>query len=470
MTAVIGGAGCGAHASPTNQAFWGKAYEQANTNVESPRQEFPPVQINLPLTTYALENGLKVIQHEDHRVPLVTLLIEYDAGRFDDPKGKGGLAHLTEHLMFRGSRDVPDGAFFRTLQQNGAIGINATTREEGTRYFETLPSHQLELALWLESDRLAFPFEIDAAKFSTEKEVVKNELRDVENRPYSGVFERIRRVLYPAGHPIHEMPTRRETLAAIDAIELVDVRRFFREHYGPNHATMVLAGDFTTAKAKRIVERYFAAVPPGPPPARRPAYGPVVLDHQEMLRIEADVAAPGLVICWPTGPEFGPDDAALDVIAALFERPQQLSWKLMTDAKVASTFGAHQSSRRWGSFFAIEATLRSPDQFAKALGIIDEALDDVRALRTGFEAVRASKSEWAMKLLLRSESLAGRGSSFLSYARQTDDPAFLPRDLARYAAITATALQRAAGLLQRNNRVVATVVPTTGAPASGEAP
>src|SRR5262249_3289515 len=100
MMVVFGGAGCGAHAAPPKQAFWGTEYEGAKTNVESPRQEFPPVQINLPLTRYALENGLKVIQHEDHRVPLVRLLIEYDAGSFDDPKGKGELAHLTEHLMF----------------------------------------------------------------------------------------------------------------------------------------------------------------------------------------------------------------------------------------------------------------------------------------------------------------------------------------------------------------------------------
>jgi zinc protease len=372
--------------------------------------------------------------------------------------------------MFRGSRDVQDGAFFRTLEQNGGIGINATTRAEGTRYFETLPSQKLELAMWLESDRLAFPFEIDAAKFSTEKEVVKNELRDAENKPYSGVFERIRRVLYPAGHPMHEMPTRREALAEIDTIQLEDVRRFFREHYGPNHATMVLAGDFTGTKVKRIVEQYFAAVPPGRPPAPRPTYGPLALDHQETLRIEADVAAPVLVVCWPTGPAFGPDDAALDVIASLFQRSGRLAWKLTTASRIASTFGAQQYSRRWGSFFQIETTLRSPDEFARALGMIDEALDDVRALRPGLEALRASKSEWAMKLLMRSESLSGRSSSFLSYARQTDDPGFLPRDLARYAAVDAAALQRAAGLLQRNNRVVATVVPTTGAPASGEAP
>jgi zinc protease len=466
MTAALAASGCGAHASPMSRAFWNQAGE--NTS-QSTYEDLQLVKVDMPLVSYTLNNGLKVIQHEDHRAPFVTLLIEYDVGAFDDPEGSAGLAHLTEHLLFRGSRNVNDGAFARTLEQSGGTRINAYTRDEATRYMETLPSNQLELALWMESDRLAFPFEqLDEAKFATEKEVVKNELRDIQNRPYSAVFERIRRALYPAGHPYYELPTVGEALAELDSIQLEDARRFFREHYGPNRATMVLAGDIASAKVKAMVTKYFAALPLGAPAAPKRSPRVVVRDHPTTLRIEADVAGPALVVCWPSVPEFSPDDAELDVLATLLTHGSgQLGWKLMGESKIASNIAAHQVSRRFGSYFAIEATLNSADDFIRALDKIDDTLARLAAAPPSLLLTRASKFRWSMTLLFRYDSLSGRSAGFLDYARQASDPGYLPQDLARYAAVDPRGIQRVARLLRPDNRVIAMVVPKAGAPVSG---
>jgi predicted Zn-dependent peptidase len=428
----------------------------------------PPA--TLPLVTYSLSNGLRIIVHEDHRVPLATLLIEYDVGSYDDPPGKGGLAHLTEHLLFRGSRNVADGEFNRRLEQVGASGINGMTRGETTRYVETLPSNQLALALWLESDRLAFPFaKIDAPTFAIEKEVVKDELRDRDNRPYGGVGDIMRRALYPAGHPYHDMPTTREMLASLDAITLDDVRAFFRAHYAPNGATIVVAGDVIASEAKDAIAKYFGAIPSAATaPAKRSPLK-VVPDRPILVKIEAEVSAPLLVISWPTPPLFAPAyDAELDVLATMLTKGgRQLGWKLTEGEKVATTFSAQQSSARLGSAFVMHVVLNSVTDADRALKIIDDFLDEVRSTKVGPILLEVSKSQWPIRLLFRNDPISSRGSHILMYEEAVGNPRFFPLDLARYDAVDADGIQRVARLLGRDNRLVATVLPTSGAPVGG---
>jgi zinc protease len=288
------------------------------------------------------------------------------------------------------------------------------------------------------------------------------------NRSYSSVHEIIRRALYPAGHPYHDAPTLRETLASLDAIELDDVRKFFRDHYGAGHATMVLAGDVDDRRAKTLVNKYFAALPGQREAHPRRDVRPIVLDHEVVLRIEAQVDAPVLVLAWPTPAAFAPDDAELDVLAALLSRGGgQLGWQLIEKTKIASSIQVRQASRVFGSRFIIEAVLQSAGDFDRAISTIDLALDKLRADAAGTRVTEQAKAPWQMTLLFRNESLSGRTSSFLSYRREAGEASFLGRDLARYLSVNQEGIQRVAHMLQRNNRVVAKVIPAMGAPVGG---
>src|SRR5262245_8170168 len=197
----------------------------------------------MSIEKYALENGLEVILHEDHRTPIVTVNIWYHVGSKDEPKGKNGFAHLFEHVMFQGSRHVGEDMFFKYLERAGASERNGTTNTDRTNYFETVPSNQLELVLWPESDRMGFLLDhANDQTFASQREVVKNERRqNYENAPYGLVRQFVREALFPKSHPYHLL-----TIGSpedLDAAKMDDVRGFFRTFYLPNNATLVIAGD-----------------------------------------------------------------------------------------------------------------------------------------------------------------------------------------------------------------------------------
>ena len=221
-----------------------------------------------PFETYQLKNGLNVILLEDHRLPLVAVNLWYHVGPANERPGLTGFAHLFEHMMFEGSKYVGQKAHFLYLESAGASSINGTTDFDRTNYFETLPSNQLELALWLESDRMGFLLEkLDGEKLENQRDVVRNERRQsIENAPYGLVQEELFHQLFPQDHPYHASII--GSHADIEAARLEDVRSFFQLYYSPNNASLAIVGDIDPAKTRELVEKYFGPIPAGKPVPR----------------------------------------------------------------------------------------------------------------------------------------------------------------------------------------------------------
>src|SRR3984957_2282040 len=212
---------------------------------------------------YTLPNGLVVLTHEDHRLPLVAIDLWYHVGPLNERAGRTGFAHLFEHMMFEGSEHVGEKAHIKYVQGAGATDVNGTTDFDRTNYFETLPSNQLELGLWLESDRMGFLLEtLDRAKLANQRDVVRNERRQGEGTPYDLADEEVGHLVFPKSHPYYGNVI--GSHADVEAARLNDVRDFFQQYYTPNNASIAIAGDFDRAQVKSLVEKYFAPIPRGP--------------------------------------------------------------------------------------------------------------------------------------------------------------------------------------------------------------
>src|SRR3954462_737797 len=247
----------------------------------------------IPYEKYQLPNGLTVILSEDHRAPVVGVDVWYHVGAVNERKGRSGFAHLFEHLMFQGSKHLAgdERVVFAALERNGATNLNGTTDWDRTNYFETMPADRLELALWLESDRMGFLLDaVDQKKLDAQRDVVRNERRQsIENVPYGRAEERLVQLLYPQPNPYfgyvigsHE---------DLQAASLEDVKEFFRTYYSPSNASLALVGDFQTAAAKAMVEKYFGPIGRGPdkPPVAAKT-GRLAKEQREVLRDQVQLA------------------------------------------------------------------------------------------------------------------------------------------------------------------------------------
>src|SRR5438477_3442737 len=275
----------------------------------------PPVPLSaqalrVPYQTFTLPNGLQVIVHEDHSVPVVAVNMWYHVGSSDEKPGRTGFAHLFEHIMFMGSQHVPTGEFDRLLEAAGADN-NGSTTEDRTNYYEDGPANALPLMLYLDADRMGFLLpEMTADKVDLQRGVVQNERRQsYENRPYGLAEENILERLYPTNHPYHWPVI--GSMADLQAATLADVRQFFQTYYTPNNASLAIAGDITPRAARELVERYFGQVPRGPAVAR-PAPPPVRLGADVYASLEDRVQVPRVYDVWHTMKAFAAGDATLD--------------------------------------------------------------------------------------------------------------------------------------------------------------
>jgi predicted Zn-dependent peptidase len=425
-----------------------------------------PVEVKLAYEKYTLENGLEVILHEDHRTPVAAVNLWYHVGSKDEAKGKSGFAHLFEHMMFEGSRHVGEGMFLRYLDSIGATERNGTTNTDRTSYFETVSRGRLELALWLESDRMAFLLDrLNQGSLDRQREVVKNERRErYENVPYGLVAQHLRAALFPEDHPYHHLAI--GTPEDLDRATLDDVRSFFKTYYLPNNATLVVAGDIDVASTKEQVRRYFGPIVQGAAPPLQRGPRPVTLEKEVRLAMEADVEFPRLYVSWATPPLFAPGDAELDAVGKI--RSSRLQRRLVHEQGLAQHVGAQQGSSELASVFEVVVTLKTGASPEEALKQIDQELDDLRKAGPQIEEVQRAQARQTTGLIFAAERVSGRANGLNLYNHFTQEPGFLSRDLTRFRGLSPAALQRAvAAHLPAGRRVVVLVSPDAKAPRAG---
>ncbi|MGZ3416857.1 MAG: M16 family metallopeptidase [Polyangiales bacterium] len=352
----------------------------------------------LPATTLVatLPNGLRVVIQEDHRAPLVAVNVTYHVGSRDDPPGRSGFAHLFEHLMFEGSKHVPRGEFDALLTKAGSTTRNAGTSADRTSYYETVPSSQLETALFLESDRMGYLLDaLDDTAFGSARSVVKNEYWErIDSAPAGHAREVIHRALFPKDHPYHRLPI--GVPEDLDAATLSDVREFWLRYYSPNNATLVLVGDVEAANAMESIKKWFGSIPRGPDVGAWTRGTPPVLAEDRRFTLETSIA-PGFDVAW-IGPGFGgPDDT--EVTAAAGYLSGSISVRLMKDTKLATSVRLHRELGALATLYIVEvAGVRSKDLDA-AIEQVDESIARAsRSLRytaTSYDAKKAIYGAYA---------------------------------------------------------------------------
>jgi predicted Zn-dependent peptidase len=425
--------------------------------------------ITLAAKTTQLANGLQVVLHEDHRTPIVAVNLWYHVGSKEEAEHRHGFAHLFELVMFQGSKHVPEDTYFRFLERAGASNVNGSTAEDRTNYFETVPRNRLELALWLESDRMGFLLEhVDQQTFAGQRDVVKNERRqNYENAPYGMVVQLVDEALFPPAHPYHHLAI--GSPEDLDAATLDDVKQFFRTWYVPNNATLVVAGDIDPDATLKLVEQYFGPIPSSPLPPRPAAPRPE-LSGETRLEIEAGVQLPRVVLAWLTPPYFAPGDGELDLAARALTsgKTSRLYKRLVYDDQIAQDVSAFQASEQLASKFEIIATAKPGHTPEELVAAIDQELAKVRdAGLPDVELSRARTSFLAAKAF-GLEEVGTRADTLNEYVHYTGDAGYLPRDLARYEAATpATVRDAVRTWLPPDRRVVAVVRAVPGAPLAG---
>jgi zinc protease len=418
---------------------------------------------DIPFEKYTLTNGLDVILSEDHRLPLTAVNVWYHVGPAYEEPGRTGFAHLFEHMMFQGSKHVKANEHFRLTEAAGASDVNGTTDFDRTNYFETLPSNELELGLWLESDRMGYLLDVlDQANLSNQQDVVRNERRQsVENRPYGIVDEKVFRLLFPAGHPYFADVI--GTHADIQAAQLPDVRNFFRKYYAPNNASLAIVGDIDKAATKRLVEKYFGPLKSGPPVQKPSVETPRITSEQRAV-VTDRVELPRVYMAWLTPAIYTPGDANADVLGDILGggRSSRLYKSLVYEQQIAQSVSAGQNSLMLQSVFEIVATAR-PGHTAKEL----EAAIDAELTRFKSEGPQQSEIERAtnqietrtVRGLERLGGFGGVADRLNEYNHYLGDPGYLKRDLARFDAVTPATLKTFSQQLTVDSRVVVEGVP-----------
>src|SRR5213595_2149767 len=333
--------------------------------------------LRVPYTTFTLPNGLQVLLHEDHSVPVVAVNTWYHVGSSDERAGRTGFAHLFEHIMFMGSEHVPTGEFDRLLEAAGADN-NGSTTEDRTNYYEDGPANALPLMLYLDADRMGFLLpEITADKVDLQRGVVQNERRQsYENRPYGLAEENILERLYPSDHPYHWPVI--GSMADLQAATLDDVRGFFRMYYTPNNATLAIAGDITPRVARQLVVRYFGDIPRGPT-VTRPTPPAVQIGADVYATIEDRVQVPRVYDAWHSVQAFADSDATLDVLANVLAggRSSRLYKRLVYELQIATDVVAFQDGGRIDGKFELWATARPGHDLTELERVIDEEIGKI---------------------------------------------------------------------------------------------
>ena len=417
--------------------------------------------VGIPFESYQLDNGLRLIVHEDDAIPMAAVNVWYHVGSGYEEPGRTGFAHLFEHIMFEGSANVPEGDFDNLLEAAGAVN-NGSTNPDRTNYYEILPSNALELALWLEADRMGGLLEtMSPQKLDIQRDVVKNERRQsYENRPYGMFWETAAAALYPAGHPYSWSTI--GSMEDLSAASLEDVSAFFRRYYAPNNAVLVVAGDVDADAVHAQVRRLFGWIPRGQQ-VDRPSLPIPPIPQTRHITLEDRVTLPQVSLMWRTGKAFSPDDAALSALAAILTegKNSRLYNRLVYREQVAQSVEAFNDSQLLSGDFYIQVMGKED---AKLDDLEDAVLEEVRRLAEQpptAEELQRVKASVETQLVSGLETLAARADRLNLYFYYTDDPDHAAEHLAAFRALSPGDIQRVArDYLAGRNRVVISIVPT----------
>jgi len=430
---------------------------------QSPKAGSPPM-IKLDYEKYTLPNGLDVILRKDPSVPIVAVNLWYHVGPANETKGLTGFAHLFEHMMFQGSAHVGDDQHFALLEAAGASLVNGTTDFDRTNYMEDLPANQLELALWLESDRMGYLLEtLDQAKLSNQQDVVRNERRQsLENAPYGLAEEDLWHQLFPDGHPYYA-----SVIGSHDDIQnakLADVRAFFKQYYTPNNASLAIVGDIDVAKTKQLVEKYFGPIPRGAEVPKITAVTPPITSERRVLTTDT-VELPRVSLAWITSPIYTAGDAEADVLARILGggKASRLYKSLVYEKKIAQSVTASQQSLKLGSVFQINGTAKpghTADEVEAAIVAEIDRMAQSGPTAAELEAAKTAIYSDIVTSLEEKGGFSGVADRMNKYNMFHGDPGWLNKDIARYAAVSAQGVKDvAAKQLTKNARAVVQVTP-----------
>lgn len=434
----------------TGSSAWASPAPQAARATAAPLSAAPLAElirpVDIPHEKFTLANGLTVIVHTDRKAPIVAVSTWYDVGSKHEPKGKTGFAHLFEHLMFNGSENAP-GDFFAPLREVGATDFNGTTSFDRTNYFETVPRAALERALFLESDRMGYLLgAITQGVLDEQRGVVQNEKRQGDNQPYGMVRYKMTEGLFPEGSPYHHSVI--GSMADLDAASLEDVKTWFRSHYGPNNAVLVLAGDITAAEARPLVEKYFGKIPKGPESAR-PAITVPTLSAPKSETIRDRVATTRVMRMWAVPGMDSADATALDVAAGALGGlgSSRLDNVLVRQERLAVSVSASNQTLAQAGMFVISMDVRPGVDAKQAAQRLDQVVADF--LRTGptKEEVQRVATVAVSRTVSGLESVGGFGGKAVALAQgelYLGDPDFYKKELQRLAAVTPAVAKAAA--------------------------
>jgi zinc protease len=419
--------------------------------------------MHIEFTRHRLDNGLDVLIHEDHGCPIVAVNVWYHVGSKNETPGRTGFAHLFEHLMFEGSEHYDKG-YFQPLQEAGAA-LNGSTNADRTNYWEVVPRSALDLALWMESDRMGYLLPaLTEQKFNNQRDVVLNERRqNYENRPYGLAGMAVVAALHPAEHPYHWL-----TIGEAEDIKTAridDVRAFFQTHYRPANASLALAGDVRTDEALALATEYFGELEAGevPPPVAFTAPPPLATEARLLLEDRVELAR--LYMAWHSPALFGSDDAELDLVADVLAggKTSRLYRALVYEERIATEVAASQNSREIGGFFQIVATAAP----GRTLAELERAITREVARLAGqgptpveMERCLAQAEAHFVYRLQSVGGFGGKSDQLNAYNVFLGDPGYFDRDLDRYRLVTRGRLQQAAReWLRPAARVLLSVIP-----------
>jgi len=418
--------------------------------------------LNLEYEKYKLNNGLEVILHQNDNHPLVSVNIWYKAGSSNERKGKSGIAHLFEHMMFQGSKNVPKEMHFRYIQEAGGT-LNGSTNFDRTNYYEKVPSNFLELILWLESDRMGLLLpSLTKEKLNNQIDVVRNErLERYDNQPYGLAWEILINNLYPEGHP-YSWPT----IGYVDDINsytLKDVKDFFKTYYSPSNACLTIAGNFEKEYARDLIEKYFGNLKSSKLPDDV-FIPPVILNENKIITRKENVQLERIYLAWATENAFGPFDSSLDILGDILtgSKNARLHKSLVYDRELAQDISAYQFSGKYAGHFMVIATAKPGVSLTTLKEEIFRELDNISANGVTSREIFRSKNGIKSSFIYSMQNVDSLADQLNYYNFYFGEPNSFNDDLTRYENVTCENVKECVNKYFRKNYVELQISPANG--------